>query len=105
MTSRENKDNPIFEEKRKEAAKGVVIEFTDGDDKLMFNVMDDNHTAKYKGKLDPDGNNHFCACDSYFYGMKYVDDADGKPESQYLAEHGHTFRCKHIMKAWEERSK
>ena len=68
--------------------------------KSYFKVLD-NKIVKYRVKITSDGIYDSCSCKSFFFGMKYplVKDQTVPFTSLYFAEHGHTFLCKHILKA------
>lgn len=93
------KDNPIFEDKRKQKSKDVIVRF---DNPTDFRVLDENQETKYLGKIDIEKNvDDECSCDSFCYGMKFekISDDSEKIESRYMAEHGTAFQCKHIIRA------
>jgi len=103
MANRTDSDDEIAKDKRAQKSKNVTINFID-QSKLLFEVLDEKGFIKYRGKLDEKGNYHNCTCDSFYYGMKFTKGIDDKEESQYQNENGHSFGCKHIMKALEKRS-
>ena len=99
MVSSENKDTATQLEKRIKNSKEVRIVFVEPQ---VFNVVDEEGTVKYYGKLSDNKTEDECSCMSWFYGMRF-DDASienkNKGESRYCAENGHNFSCKHIIAA------
>lgn len=105
MASRTGADDSLAKEKRVKKSKEIFLSFI-SDEKTEFEVRDpDTLELKYTGTIDPKGNDHFCSCPSHKFGMKFEDPdvTDNKETSLYYSEHGYTFRCKHLMKAWETR--
>ena len=95
------KDTALFEHNRQEASKDVNIQWADFTF-IKFNVLDENRKTKYFGKIDLITHLYDeCSCDSFLYGMKFVKISENseKRESRYVAENGHAFQCKHIIRA------
>lgn len=98
------KDTATQREKRCIAALSVHIVFQNpvNFDVVEFDplIVAQSNKIKYFGKVTADKKNDQCSCDSYFYGMKFSQMEDGsKGESQYVADNGFPFTCKHIFKA------
>lgn len=101
MTSREGKDTIQQLDKRKDASKKVKIQFNE-DSFTNFNVLDENDSVKYIGKIDLEHSlTDECTCDSFYYGMKLekISEDSVKVESRYMAENGTAFQCKHILRS------
>ena len=95
------KDNATFQERREQASKQVKIVFVE-DSFTKFNVLNEDGTTKYLGKIDLEKNvDHECSCDSFYYGMQFekISEDSVKVESRYVNEHGTVFQCKHILAA------
>lgn len=94
------KDDPLFEEKRISKSKEVNVQFINGLFE-QFNVLDEKGEIKYFGVITKDMQDDDCSCQSFFYGMQYdkLDDDSKRGESRYVATNGHSFQCKHIIRA------
>ena len=93
------KDNATFQERREQASKQVKIVFVE-DSFTKFNVLNEDGTTKYLGKIDLEKNvDDECSCDSFYYGMKFekISEDSVKIESRYMAENGTAFQCKHVL--------
>lgn len=98
MTSREGKDTAIMLEGRKERSKQVKIMFQSPEN---FDVLDENNNVKYFGILCPKEINDECSCPDWNFSMRFekLGDEGEKGESRYVAENGHNYNCKHIIRA------
>lgn len=80
----------IHEDRRRERAKDVKIQFTTPND---FIVLDEEGNEKYNGTVSEDGTKDNCGCKSF------VENNTAK----YEASHATPFQCKHLIKAREVR--
>lgn len=90
-----NTSKQIFEKNRRiNKSKLVDVVFYNTN---CFKVYDGT-TVKYHGVIPNDGIFNACSCPSFKYGMDYPKKSTCFT-SNYFAEHGHTFFCKHILAA------
>ena len=101
MPSRGMKDTTLELDRREQASKKVKIVFVE-DSFTNFNVLNEDGTTKYLGKIDLEKNvDDQCTCDSFYYGMQFekISEDSVKVESRYVNEHGTTYQCKHVLAA------
>lgn len=98
----ENSNTIKQEEKRKEAAKSVLVTFPLAKDGnyFTFNIVDEHGNLKYDGNVEPNPSiADDCKCPSF------TNNNAPKGQGLYSDTHGFAFQCKHIIQARSEAKK